>query len=578
MKIRSKMMIVLFVAAVLPAIIIIFAYQSKLYSVLEQNHRAYIDSLSEDSVAYVRDHVQDLEKMAFKTSTQKQVIDFLKHVTNDNYYEVQNQLRTSQIGETLDFILDTYSDISYIGIIPNDDGVKICRGYYSPLNKWCTDIEFVTQYAEESGKLGEICITDGRMMHLILVAQIVDGYNDDVLGYLSVVINVQKYLDSASVIQKQQAFLVVDEMSQVIYENNISLDPEEVSFLTKTSNDNWLNFTDGGTAYIVTAKNVGAVGWKMIFLSEMDEIQKGWKETTSFMLKLVIVFVIFAVCSVIYFHIRIYRPIQILTNTMNRATKISCDLETPSGKDEIGQLGSAFKHLLERVSAQVVEIEAAERSKAELEIRALQAQITPHFLYNTLNAIKCLARLERTQDISAMVEALIDLLRISSSKERMIPIDQEAEYVKVYSELMSLRGGYDIKVTKKIDASVEQIKIPKLSLQPIVENSIIHGGIEKHNGKMVISISAQYQAPYVIIDIKDDGVGMAQDVLDTINSESFVYSSSASHFSGIGIDNIRQRFHLEYGEQVSMVFNSRINEGTSVRIKFIPNEIIQVTD
>lgn len=160
----------------------------------------------------------------------------------------------------------------------------------------------------------------------------------------------------------------------------------------------------------------------------------------------------------------------------------------------------------------------------------------------------------------------------------MIPIDQEAEYVKVYSELMSLRGGYDIKVTKKIDASVEQIKIPKLSLQPIVENSIIHGGIEKHNGKMVISISAQYQAPYVIIDIKDDGVGMAQDVLDTINSESFVYSSSASHFSGIGIDNIRQRFHLEYGEQVSMVFNSRINEGTSVRIKFIPNEIIQVTD
>ena len=146
MKIRSKMMIVLFVAAVLPAIIIIFAYQSKLYSVLEQNHHAYIDSLSEDSVAYVRDHVEDLEKMVFKTSTQKLVIDFLKHVTNDNYHEVQNQLRTSQIGETLDFILDTYSDISYIGIIPNNDGVKICRGYYSPLNKRCTDIEFVQEH------------------------------------------------------------------------------------------------------------------------------------------------------------------------------------------------------------------------------------------------------------------------------------------------------------------------------------------------------------------------------------------------------------------------------------------------
>ena len=178
-------------------------------------------------------------------------------------------------------------------------------------------------------------------------------------------------------------------------------DLERTSFIHYVDNNGDIQLLQ--QIYTTTDRQWASVGWKMIFLSEMDEIQKGWKETTSFMLKLVIVFVIFAVCSVIYFHIRIYRPIQILTNTMNRVTKISCDLETPSGKDEIGQLGSAFKHLLERVSAQVVEIEAAERSKAELEIRALQAQITPHFLYNTLNAIKCLARLERTQDISAMV-------------------------------------------------------------------------------------------------------------------------------------------------------------------------------
>lgn len=578
MKIRSKMLIVLFVAAVLPAIIIIFAYQTKLYNVLEQNHQAYIDSLSEDSVAYVHNHIEDLEKMAFKTSTQKLVIDFLKHVTNANYHEVQNQLRTSQIGETLDFILDTNSDISYIGIIPNHDGVKICRGYYSPLNKRCTSREFVTQYAGTSGKLGEICITDGQIMRLILVTQIIDGYNDDVLGYLSVVVDIQKYLDSAGRIQKQQTFVVVDENNQVIYENNILLDPEEISYLTENNNYERLNFSKGGTAYIASAKDVGAMGWEMIFLSEMDEIQKGWKETTSFMFKLVIVFIIFAACSVIYFQIRIYRPIQILTNTMNRVTNISCDLETPSGKDEIGQLGSAFKHLLERVSAQVVEIEAAERSKAELEIQALQAQITPHFLYNTLNSIKCLARLGRTQDISSMVEALIDLLRISASKERMIVISQEIEYVKVYSELMSIRGGYEIRVVSHLDPVVEGVKIPKLSLQPIVENSMIHGGIEKHNGKMTISISAQYQAPYVIIDIKDDGIGMGQDVLDKINSGTLEYSRSASHFSGIGIENIRQRFHLEYGENVSMVFGSRPNEGVSVRIKFIPKGNIPAAD
>ena len=106
MKLRSKMLIILFVAAVMPAIIIIFAYQAKLRSTLEQNHQTYIDSLSSENTAYVSSHIDDLENLAFKLSTQISVIDFLKNVSSSNYQDIQNQLRTSQFGEKLEFILD----------------------------------------------------------------------------------------------------------------------------------------------------------------------------------------------------------------------------------------------------------------------------------------------------------------------------------------------------------------------------------------------------------------------------------------------------------------------------------------
>lgn len=572
MKLRSKMLIILFVAAVMPAIIIIFAYQAKLRSTLEQNHQTYIDSLSSENTAYVSSHIDDLENLAFKLSTQISVIDFLKNVSSSNYQDIQNQLRTSQIGEKLEFILDTYSDVSYIGIIPKADGIKMCRGSYSALNNKCTSTEFVTQFFEPTGNVTWVSLNDGRFAYLALVTGIIDGYNENVLGYLSIVIDVRNFFYRASEVQRRQSFVVIDENSKPVFENNISLQPDQISFLTQGKEDYWLNVTVDGVEYAAVVKEIAPVKWKILFLSGVDSIRRSLEDTSSFMLRLVAVFVFFALCSAVYFHIKIYAPVQRLTDAMNQSTLLPEELDAPSGKDEIGQLGSAFKHLIRRISEQIAEIEAAERAKAELEIRALQAQITPHFLYNTLNAIKCLARLGRTQDISSMAEALIDLLRISASKERLITIAQEVEYVQAYAELMSLRAGYQIRIESQIASGLEQIKIPKLSLQPIVENSIIHGGIEKHDGKMTIRISVCLKNPYAEIIIADDGVGIAQEILDQINDGSFAHHDASNRFSGIGIHNIRQRFCLEYGSDASVFVRNGAEIGTLVQIRFIPNK------
>ena len=109
-------------------------------------------------------------------------------------------------------------------------------------------------------------------------------------------------------------------------------------------------------------------------------------------------------------------------------------------------------------------------------------------------------------------------------------------------------------------------------LLTIVENSIIHGGIEKHDGKMTIRISACLKNPYAEIIIADDGVGIAQEILDQINDGSFAHHDASNRFSGIGIHNIRQRFCLEYGSDASVFVRNGAEIGTLVQIRFIPNK------
>ena len=570
MKIRSKMMIILTVAAVIPALIIIFVYQTRLRNMLQLNHQRYVDSLSSESTSYVNGHFSDIESLLFSVRTQSSVIDYLKQVNISNYRELQNQLRTSQIGERLEYFKDTYSDIEYVGLVPSGDGIKICKGYYSNVNKQCTDLEYVKSVVLTDEKVYfKVVFDDVKQKPFVLYATCVsDGYNENVLGYLCAVIDVNVYFSGISDAQDQRGFLVVDDQGNEIYNCLIDMDDTQISSLRMREPDSIENIIVDGEEYTAAVKNIYPMQWKMIFLADTTDIRQSLRDITFLMIELVLVFSFFAICSIVYFHYKINVPINNLTNTMNSMKSYQPDPCAPVGKDEIGQLGSALNHLVCRVNEQMLEIEQAEKAKSEYEIKALQAQINPHFLYNTLNAIKCLARLNRTAEIALMTEALIDLLRISASKERLITISMEVEYCKAYAALMSYRAGNSITINSALDSEVAEICLPKLSLQPIVENCILHGGLEQHQGKINIEVKAFRKDKFVQIEIIDDGCGMPKEKMDAINAEGFVHSSDNHQFSGIGIDNIRQRLRLEFGQTANvLLFPNQLN-GTTVLISF----------
>jgi len=146
-------------------------------------------------------------------------------------------------------------------------------------------------------------------------------------------------------------------------------------------------------------------------------------------LVLTLIFSVFFIAGILYMFIKIYAPIRQLTETMLKVDRGNLDLYVEvRDSDEIGMLGQAYNRLIDKVKALLKETKETQKKKAELEMASLQAQITPHFLYNVLNSIKALARLKRNDDIIHMTGALIDLLRLAASRAHTIPLQEEIEY------------------------------------------------------------------------------------------------------------------------------------------------------
>ena len=216
----------------------------------------------------------------------------------------------------------------------------------------------------------------------------------------------------------------------------------------------------------------------------------------------------------------------------------------------------------------IEDIKASQRKKAELEIRALQAQIMPHFLYNTLNCTISLARMGKTDVIIDMVASLIDLLRTSANnKERFITIRDEINYVKSYIRIMTYRYDIPVNVTYNVEEDLLNLGILKFTIQPIVENSFVHAfqGAKKN---YEIQIRVFSDDNWINIEITDNGAGMESNVLDEISGKLASSVEFKEKLTGIGLENIHQRLVLEFGEPSGLYITSKAGEGTTVKVIF----------
>ena len=218
------------------------------------------------------------------------------------------------------------------------------------------------------------------------------------------------------------------------------------------------------------------------------------------------------------------------------------------------------------------EIKNAQLSVKEAELKALQAQINPHFLYNTLDSIQWLAVLQGAEDIQKTIQCLGQLLRHSLDRKSVIVnVSKELEQIRSYLFIQKMRYGEKLSYRINMEPGVLDFELPKLVLQPIVENAILHGVEPKAGGGRVSIEGWLHKGDQAIIEITDDGVGMAEDALSQLNASlrSELEGGAQQH---LGLANVHKRLEFFFGEGFGLTIDSRAGAGSRVRMR-IPRSV-----
>lgn len=212
-----------------------------------------------------------------------------------------------------------------------------------------------------------------------------------------------------------------------------------------------------------------------------------------------------------------------------------------------------------------------ERSLKDFEIKSLQAQMNPHFLFNVLNTIARLALIENAITTQEIVFSFAELLRYTLKKNstHLVPFKDEIQYIENYLKIQSVRLGDRLNYNIQVEDELKNVMIPFMILQPIVENSINHG-IEKKKQGGIVEIVGYKINDTLVIKIKDNGKGISKEKLSTIFDENKKQSKD-TFTTGIGINNVNKRLSYYYGEKYKLDINSQVNEGTTVKIKLPSN-------
>jgi len=235
--------------------------------------------------------------------------------------------------------------------------------------------------------------------------------------------------------------------------------------------------------------------------------------------------------------------------------------------NEIAYLSFSFNRMIEQLDQMFNQNYRLQLLEKDMEVQLLQTQLDPHFLYNTLDIIYYLAKEHQAQDISDIVLALCNLSRASiSQKESLVTVAEDLDFANNYLTIIQIRFGKKLTITIDLDESVLVYHIPKLTLQPILENAIQHG-LEKRSGHWRIDIRGTIQNGFAVISVSDNGVGIPSERLQEIQGNTLSGDQSHAH---IGLSSLSKRLQLLLGPRATLSIRSVYNEGTTICLMLPP--------
>ncbi|MDL4839828.1 sensor histidine kinase [Aquibacillus rhizosphaerae] len=281
-----------------------------------------------------------------------------------------------------------------------------------------------------------------------------------------------------------------------------------------------------------------------------------------------------------WFSLRITKPVEQLTQAASELSKGRFDLKIAvDSKDEIAFLAKMFEHMRNNINNLILEIQKKAQLENELQqsklllkesqLRSLQSQINPHFLFNTLNTVSKKAYLEGSEETSDLLVSVAGLLRYNLKHlDKTMTLYHEVNVLQQYINIQKARFTDRLTFHTEIDEGCLHIEIPGLTLQPIVENAMIYA-VEPNEEGGVISFRVKDEGDRVIVEVEDDGPGMAEDKIQQIIDEEQEHDTMVGHASGIGLSNVVKRLRLFYGCENVIKIEAKIGNGTKVSIHIL---------
>jgi two-component system sensor histidine kinase YesM len=317
-----------------------------------------------------------------------------------------------------------------------------------------------------------------------------------------------------------------------------------------------------GSRMFVSSTYSEVTGWRIVALDPLSSIQSNSIKYRNLTIGIGLVALIIALMISTFVSKRITKPLRTLQQKMKKVQSGDFNIQLDvQSTDEVGQLTQSFNRMTEEIHTLVNDVYKSEIMRKEAQLKALHSQINPHFLYNTLDSINAIAVIEEIPLLARMAKMLSDMFRYSiSSGEQIVPLQEELQQVIRYIEIQQIRYDDKFSLLVSIPDHLLSYPIPKLTLQPIVENAIYHG-LEMIPGEGRIEITGYETASYTILEVRDNGQGIPEPILANIQNN---LQRQANYVDHIGLANVQERMELHFGPDYGISLQSTQGGGTTV--------------
>ena len=529
-------------------------YTQTIIQQMNQNIDSYIDYM--ENTSYLVSSNEDVQKYLFGDTADPEARD-----------RILSQFET---------ILDSRSDILNLGIIAENGRMLINNGQH--LTNQDLDIHSQEWYTNALEGRESVYLTSSHVQHIISgerpwVITLSRGIRNKEMGtgqekegvfFIDLNYSAISELCDQSMVGNQGYAFIVDADGNIVYHPQQQqlyneLQTENIDLVMNAGSD-IVTWGDGINKKMYSISRSEKTGWTVVDCVRVEELLRRSNEAQS-----IYVLVAMGLMAVALFFSRfvaksITLPIQRLCDSMERVQEgdFSVSDIVVDSENEIGSLTKSFNVMTQRIHELMAQNIREQEAKRKSELKALQSQINPHFLYNTLDSIIWMAEGKKNEEVVLMTASLARLLRQSiSNEDELVSIGQEIEYARGYLTIQKMRYKDKLEFRIEVEPSILNIRLIKLVLQPV-----IYHGLKYKESRGLLLVKGFMKNGNAVLQVIDDGVGMDQETLDHIYERHKV----DYHSNGVGIYNVQKRLQLYYGNEYGIVYESKPGEGTTATI------------